>query len=140
MQWVVAFHIIFVIVWFSGLFYLPRLFVYHAMCDDEPGKERFKVMERKLYIMTNIGGIGATLFGVWLLLAYAWESYSNTGWLHFKLFMVLMLFAYHIYCGKLVKEFKLGRNIHSHKFYRIVNEIPVIPLIVIVILVEVKPF
>lgn len=140
MPWVIAFHIIFMVVWFSGLFYLPRLFVYHAMCDDAPGKERFKVMERKLYVMTHIGGIGTALFGSWLLAAYAWDAYSAQGWLHVKLFFVALLIVYHIYCGKLVKDFKLERNIRSHKFYRIINEIPVIPLFVIVILVKVKPF
>ena len=140
MHWVIAFHIIFVVVWFSGLFYLPRLFVYHAMCDDQPGKERFKVMERKLYVMTHIGGIGATVLGLWLLGWYAWEAYSHNGWLHVKLFMVALLIVYHVYCGKLLKDFKLERNIRSHKFYRLINEIPVIPLVVIVILVKVKPF
>lgn len=140
MLWVVAFHIIFVVVWFSGLFYLPRLFVYHAMCEDAPGNERFKVMERKLYIMTNIGGIGAALLGVWLLLWYAWDAYSSTGWLHVKLLFVALLIMFHIYCGKLVADFKHDRNIRSHKFYRMINEIPVIPLIVIIILVKVRPF
>lgn len=140
MPWVIAFHIIFVVVWFSGLFYLPRLFVYHAMCEDEPGKERFKIMERKLNVMTHIGGIGAVVFGVWLLLAYAWEVYSHSGWLHVKLFMVALLIGYHFYLGKLRRDFSLQRNIRSHKFYRLINEIPVIPLVVIVILVKVKPF
>ena len=140
MPWVVAFHIIFVVVWFSGLFYLPRLFVYHAMCEDQPGQERFKVMERKLYIMTNIGAVGAAVFGLWLLFAYAWDAYGNTGWLNIKLVFAVLLIAYHLYCGKLVKDFKLDRGIRGHKFYRWINEIPVIPLLVIVILVEVKPF
>ncbi|WP_455205598.1 CopD family protein [Kaarinaea lacus] len=140
MAWVLAFHIIFMVVWFSGLFYLPRLFVYHAMCEDEPGKQRFKVMERKLYVMTHIGGVGTALFGIWLLVAYAWESYGHSGWLVTKLIFVVFLIAYHIYCGKLLKDFKADRNIRSHKFYRLINEIPVIPLFVIIILVEVRPF
>ncbi|MDH5323868.1 MAG: CopD family protein [Gammaproteobacteria bacterium] len=140
MLWVVAFHIIFVIVWFSGLFYLPRLFVYHAMCNDQPGDERFKVMERKLYIMTHIGAVGATVFGLWLLFGYAWTSYADSYWLTVKLVFAALLIAYHVYCGKLVKDFKLGRNVRSHKFYRVINELPVIPLLVIVILVVVKPF
>jgi putative membrane protein len=80
------------------------------------------------------------VFGVWLLVAYAWAAYSNSGWLHVKLFFVALLIAYHIYLGKLLKDFKLERNIRSHKFYRVINEIPVIPLVVIVILVKVKPF
>lgn len=140
MSWIVAFHIIFVIVWFSGLFYLPRLFVYHAMCDDLPGQERFKVMERRLYIMTNIGGIGTVIFGLWLLFAYTWQSYGFSGWLITKLVFAVLLIAFHLYCGKLVQDFKVSKNIRGHKFYRIINELPVIPLLVIVILVEVKPF
>ena len=140
MPWVIAFHIIFVVVWFSGLFYLPRLFVYHAMCEDQTGKDRFKVMERKLYVMTHIGGIGATIFGVWLLVAYGWAAYSASGWLHVKLLLVALLIAYHLYLGKLLKDFKLERNIRSHKFYRFINEIPVVPLVVVIILVKVKPF
>ena len=140
MPWVTAFHIIFMVVWFSGLFYLPRLFVYHAMCEDTPGKERFKIMERKLYVMTHIGGIGTTILGLWLLFAYGWSTFSGTGWLYIKLLMIVLLIAYHFYCGKLVQDFKLDRNIRSHKFYRIINEIPVIPLVVIIIMVVVKPF
>jgi putative membrane protein len=110
------------------------------MCDDQPGLERFKVMERRLYIMTHIGAVGATIFGVWLLIGYAWQSYSHTGWLQVKLLMVIFLYAYHIYCGKLVKDFRQATNRRSDKFYRLFNEIPVIPLFVVVILVEVKPF
>lgn len=140
MPWVIAFHIIFVVVWFSGLFYLPRLFVYHAITEDQPGKDRFKIMERKLYIMTHIGGIGATVFGLWLLIAYGWSAYGNSGWLHIKLALVAALIVYHIYLGKLLKDFRLERNSRSHKFYRMINEIPVIPLVAVIILVKVKPF
>jgi len=140
MPWVIAFHIIFVVVWFSGLFYLPRLYVYHAITEDQPGKDRFKIMERKLYIMTHIGGIGAAVFGLWLLIAYGWSAYGNSGWLHIKLALVVALIVYHIYLGKLVKDFRLERNIRSHKFYRMINEIPVIPLVAVIILVKVKPF
>ena len=97
-------------------------------------------MERKLYVMTHIGGIGATIFGVWLLVAYGWAAYSASGWLHVKLLLVPLLIAYHLYLGKLLKDFKLERNIRSHKFYRLINEIPVVPLVVVIILVKVKPF
>ena len=140
MLWLVAFHVIFVIIWFAGLFYLPRLYVYHAMCEDEPGKERFKVMERKLYIMTNIGAVGTALFGLWLLFAYAYDSYANTVWLWVKLVFVVILYAFHGYCGRLLRDFREGVNIRGHKFYRMVNEIPTIPLLVVVIMVIVKPF
>lgn len=140
MPWIVSFHVMFMVVWFAGLFYLPRLFVYHAMCEDTPGKERFKVMERKLYVMTHIGLAGTAFFGAVLLVGYAWQAYFNTGWLWVKLTMVMILIGYHFYCGKLLKDFKAGQNIRDHKFYRIVNEIPVIPLVVIIIMVIVKPF
>jgi len=140
MPWIKAWHIIFMVVWFAGLFYLPRLFVYHAACDDAPGKERFKVMERKLFIMMTLGAVGTAIFGVWLLVGYAWEAFRATGWLHIKLALVAALIAYHAYCWKLMQDFKQDRNRHGHVFYRWVNEFPVLPLLGIVILVVVKPF
>jgi len=136
MLWVKAFHVIFMVTWFAGLFYLPRLFVYHAMSDDTPGIERFKIMERKLFygIMTP-GGVLTVLFGLWL-----WLGYGISGvWLYIKLALVLLLIAYHVYCGKLVRDFKHDRNMRSHVFYRWFNEFPVLILIAIVILVIVKP-
>ncbi len=140
MLWVKAFHIIAMVTWFAGLFYLPRLFVYHASCDDKIGSERFKVMERKLYIMMTIGAAITTVLGVWLLFSYAWLSYAHMGWLHMKLALVIGLFAYHYYCGKIVKKFRDDLNKKDHKFYRWVNEIPTIFLFVITLLVVVKPF
>ncbi|MFV2055213.1 MAG: CopD family protein [Thiohalomonadales bacterium] len=140
MSWVLAFHVIFVVIWFSGLFYLPRLFVYHATCEDTPGQERFKIMERKLYIMSHIGAIGTAVFGLWLLIAYAYTTYSSTTWLWVKLFFVLLLYGFHLYCGRLVKNFRENKNIKGHVYYRLINELPVLPLFVIVILVIVKPF
>lgn len=140
MLWVKAFHISFMVVWFSGLFYLPRLFVYHAMAEDSISKDRFKIMERRLYVMTNIGLVGTALFGVWLLIAYAWQAYGSSIWLTAKLLLVAVLIGHHFYCGKLMKDFREERNIRSDKFYRIVNEIPVIPMFAIIILVVVKPF
>lgn len=136
MLWVKAFHVIFMVTWFAGLFYLPRLFVYHAMSDDTPSIERFKIMERKLFygIMTP-GGVLTVLFGLWL-----WLGYGISGvWLHIKLALVLVLIAYHAYCGKLVRDFKSDRNTRSHVFYRWFNEFPVLILVAIVILVIVKP-
>ncbi len=125
------------VTWFAGLFYLPRLFVYHAMSDDLAGPERFKVMERKLYygIMTP-GAVLTVLFGLWLWLGYG----ISGGWLHAKLALVIVLIAYHLYCGKLLADFKHDRNCHGHIYYRWFNEIPVVILIAIVILVVVKPF
>ena len=141
MLWVKAFHIIFVVTWFAALFYLPRLFVYHAMCEDEAGNARFKIMERKLYlgIMTP-SAILTLVLGVWLLSFYSLDSIAAMHWLHAKLILVVLLFAYHGYCGHLLKQFKDDANQHSHVFYRWFNELPVIVLIAVVILVVVKPF
>jgi len=137
MLWIKSLHIIFMVTWFAGLFYLPRLFVYHAMSDDAPGIERFKVMERKLYygIMTP-GAVLTILFGLWLWLGYG----ISGGWLHAKLALVIVLIAYHLYCGKLLADFKYDRNRRSHVYYRWFNEFPVVILIAVVILVVVKPF
>lgn len=139
MLWVKAFHVIFVVMWYAGLLYLPRLFVYHAMSDDAVGIERFKVMERKLFAITNVGGVGALIFGVWLLADYAWEAYSHSVWLNLKLVLVAILIAFHVLCGKLMLGFRDDRNRHGHRFYRIINEIPAVILIAVVILVVVKP-
>ena len=140
MPWIKAWHLIFMVTWFAGLFYLPRLFVYHAACNDAPGKERFKVMERKLFVIMTMGAVGTAIFGVWLLVGYAWEAFRATGWLHIKLALVAVLIAYHGYCWKLMRDFKHDRNSHGHVFYRWVNEFPVLLLLGIVILVVVKPF
>ncbi len=133
-------HIIFMVTWFAGLFYLPRLFVYHAMAapDDTIGIARFIVMERKLYYGIMAPGAALTiLFGGWL-----WLGYGITGgWLHAKLALVALLVVFHLYLGKLLADFREGRNRHSHVFYRWLNEIPALPiLIAIVFLVVMKPF
>ncbi|MBM3393780.1 MAG: protoporphyrinogen oxidase HemJ [Betaproteobacteria bacterium] len=137
MLWIKSFHVIFMVTWFAGLFYLPRLFVYHAMAEDETGRERFKVMERKLFygIMTP-GAVLTLVFGIWLWLGYG----ITEGWMHAKLALVAVLIAYHLYCGKLVRDFKLDRNHHSHVYYRWFNELPVVVLFAVVVLVIVKPF
>jgi putative membrane protein len=136
MLWIKSFHIIFMVTWFAGLFYLPRLFVYHAMSDDQISNDRFKIMERKLFfgIMTP-GAIITTILGLWL-----WLGYGIGGmWIMWKLILVLVLVGYHIYCGKLMLDFKHDRNMHSHIFYRWFNEFPVLLIIPIVLLVELKP-
>jgi protoporphyrinogen IX oxidase len=133
-------HIIFMVTWFAGLFYLPRLFVYHALAapDDRVGIERFKTMERKLYygIMTP-GAVLTVAFGLWL-----WLGYGITGgWLQVKLVLVLALVAFHVYLGMLLRDFAQDRNRHGHVFYRWINEIPALPLLIaIVFLVVLKPF
>ncbi|MGB1091331.1 MAG: protoporphyrinogen oxidase HemJ [Oceanobacter sp.] len=140
MLWVKAFHIIAVITWFAGIFYLPRLYVYHAMSEDEVSKERFKIMERKLYrgIMWPSMVVVVAL-GIWLL-TYNFSYYMSSGWMHAKLTLVAGLIGYHLYCGKLNKVFLNDENQRSHVWYRWFNEVPVIILIVVVILVVVRPF
>lgn len=140
MLWVKALHVIFMVTWFAGLFYLPRLFVYHAACEDEAGRERFKVMEFKLFVIMTIGALATAFFGVWMIMAYAWESYSASAWFHIKLALVLVLIVYHVYCWKLVKEFRITHTRHGHTFYRWINEFPVLLLFGIILLVVVKPF
>lgn len=140
MLWIKAFHLIFMVTWFAGLFYLPRLFVYHAASHDTISLERFKIMERKLFygIMTP-GAILTMSFGIWLLGTGLWETYGDHTWLHIKLILVITLIVYHIYCGKIIRDFKYDKNQHSHVYYRWFNEAPVIVLIIIVLLVVIKP-
>jgi putative membrane protein len=137
MLWIKSLHIIFVVAWFAGLFYLPRLFVYHAMAEDAPSRERFKVMERRLYLgIMAPGAVLALVFGLWLWLGYGFSG----GWLHAKLALVALLVAYHLWCGKLLKDFRYDRNTRSHVWYRWFNEIPTVILLCVVILTVVKPF
>lgn len=135
MLWIKALHIIFVVTWFAGLFYLPRLFVYHAMAEDTAGRERFKVMERKLYwgIMAP-GGLLTLVFGGWL-----WSYGFSGAWLTAKLVVVALTLAYHLYCGKLLLDFRHDRNRKSHVWFRWFNEVPVLLLAAAVVLVVVKP-
>ncbi len=137
MLWIKSFHIIFMVSWFAGLFYLPRLFVYHAMSEDKISHERFKVMERKLFfgIMTP-GAVLTIISGIWLWLGYGFSG----NWLYAKLLVVALLIAYHLWCGKIVKTFEADGNTRSHVFYRWFNEFPVLLIIPIVLLVVVKPF
>jgi putative membrane protein len=137
MLWIKSFHIFFMVTWFAGLFYLPRLFVYHAMSEDTASRERFKIMERKLFygIMTP-GAVLTIAFGLWLWLGYGFYG----GWLHAKMALVAVLVAYHAYCGKLMMDFRHERNLHGHLFYRWLNELPVVVLIAIILLVELQPF
>ena len=137
MLWVKALHIIFMVTWFAGLFYLPRLFVYHAQSSDRLSLERFKVMERKLFfVIMTPGAVLTVVFGTWL-----WLGYGLGGrWLLAKLVLVAILIAYHVYCGVLLLDFKHERNRHGHVFYRWLNELPVLILIAVVLLAILKPF
>ena len=136
MLWYKTLHIIFMVTWFAGLFYLPRLFVYHAMSDDKISQDRFVIMERKLYwgIMTP-GAILTILFGVLLI-----EYHGLSVWLKAKIFLVLLLVFYHLWCGQILKSFKLGKNTKSHIRFRVFNEVPVVLLVAIIYLVVFKPF
>jgi len=140
MLWVKAFHIIFMTAWFAGIFYLPRLFVHHAMSEDSATRERLAIMERKLYRFITPFMVLTVGLGLWMLFDYAWATYSHMLWLHIKLALVVVLVGYHFYCGHLVKEFAAGRIARGHVFYRWFNEFPVLLLFAIVILVVVKPF
>lgn len=143
MLWLKAFHIIGVVSWFAGLLYLPRLFVYHAQIqngtvDDERGNARFKIMERKLFMIMTIGAVVAAAFGVAMLAVF--PDYLPMRWLHVKLALVLLLVGYHGACFALVQQFAADRNARAERWYRIFNEVPALVLIAIVILVVVKPF
>ena len=137
MLWVKALHIVFVVTWFAGLFYLPRLFVYHAMAEDRVSLDRFALMERKLYwgIMAP-GGVLALATGIWLWLGWGFSG----GWLHAKVALTALLVLYHAWCGKLMLDFRAGRNRRSHVWFRWFNEVPTLILFAVVILVVVKPF
>lgn len=138
--WLKALHIIFVICWFAGLFYLPRLFVHHALSQDAATKQRLSIMEGKLYRFTTPLMFLAVGFGL-ALMALNWPYYlKQAHWFHVKFLLVLALIVYHFYCGRLVKVFAQDANLRSDKFYRVFNELPVLVLFTIVILVVVKPF
>jgi putative membrane protein len=138
MLWVKALHLVFMVTWFAGLFYLPRLFVYHAMAGDQPSLDRFKIMERKLFwgIMTP-GAVLTIASGVWLWMA--WYRGAG-GWLHAKMALVALLVGYHVWCWRLMKAFAAERNTKSHVWFRWFNEAPTVVLFAVVVLVVLKPF
>jgi len=138
MLWLKAFHIIFVVTWFAGLFYLPRLFVYHAVATDAVSLERFQIMERRLFAIMTVGAVLAAVFGVSMIVSA--PGYLKFGWLHIKLTLVLLLIGYHVWCYRLMIELKAGRSKHSQRWYKMFNEAPALLLIAIVILATVKPF
>jgi putative membrane protein len=139
--WIKAFHIVFVVSWFAGVFYLPRLFVNHAMVDDEATKARLALMERKLYRFITPMMFLAVGLGTWLIFAGGWaEAFGHHRWLHVKILLVVVLVGYHFWMGATVRRFAAGQNTRTHVQYRILNELPVLILIAVVILVVVKPF
>lgn len=138
MLWVKAFHIIFVICWFAGIFYLPRLFVYHAMAEDQATRDHLKLMERKLYRFMSPFAVLSVVLGAWLTYDN-WGYLSQAAWFHAKLALVVAVIIYHLACGRYVKQLAQD-NMRSHVFYRWFNEVPVLAMIPVVILVVVKPF
>jgi len=135
--WLKAFHVIAVVTWFAGLFYLPRLFVYHAETKDSIGAERFRIMEGRLFAIMTIGAVAALMFGIAMLVAA--PAYLTLGWMHAKLTLVALLIVYHLYCFKFTRDFARERNAHTARWYRGFNEVPSLLLIAIVILAVVKP-
>lgn len=140
MLWIKAFHLMAMVTWFAGIFYLPRLFVYHAMTEDDPGRERFRTMERKLYRgIMNPSMVATLVFGTWLI-ALNPGHYLQQGWLHVKLLLIAVLVAYHLWCGYFVRLLRDDRNPHGHVFYRWINEAPVLLLVAIILLAVLRPF
>jgi putative membrane protein len=137
MLWLKAFHIVFVVTWFAGLFYLPRLFVYHVAAGDAASRERFVVMERRLFGMMTMGGTLGIVFG--LSMVAAAPGYLDFVWLRVKLVLVVGLIVYHLWCRKLLHDLRDGRNTHSERWFRIFNEVPLLFLVAIVVLAVVKP-
>lgn len=139
MLWLKAFHIIVVVCWFAGIFYLPRLFVYHALATDQATRDHLKIMERKLYRFVTPFAFLTIVLGIAMVLQNP-QYYAHAGWLKVKVVLVLPLAVYHWYCGRLVRRFAADRIEHSHVYYRWFNELPVLLLFGIIILAVVKPF
>jgi len=140
MLWLKALHLIFMVTWFAGLFYLPRLFVYHTQVTDDAGNQRFKIMEKKLFAIMTMGAVLTIILGVWLITGYGLEWFRQQGWLHAKLTLVAALIAYHVWCGFIIRTFAADRNTRPERFYRMINEIPVVPLVGIIFLAVLRPF
>jgi len=138
MLWIKALHVTAMVTWFAGLFYLPRLFVYHADTADEAGNARFKIMERRLYVLMSIGGTATGVFGLWMIILY--PGYLGMHWLQLKLALVAILIGYHLFCHRLTLDFRFDRNRRSSKWFRAFNEVPSLLLLGIVILAVAKPF
>ena len=138
--WLKALHIFFMVAWFAGIFYLPRLFVYHAQTSEPAVKEQFMTMERRLWFFVTPFALLTAVFGIWLITIYGTQWLAASGWLHAKLTLVAALYIYHFYLYRLVKQFARDENTHSAKFYRIINEVPVLVLLAVIILAVVKPF
>ncbi|MFZ6751638.1 CopD family protein [Undibacterium sp. Ren11W] len=140
MLWIKALHIVFIVSWFAGLFYLPRIFVNLAQEAEANTTERLLLMARKLYRFMTMLAVPALGLGIWLWMGYGIGRGPGNGWMHAKLAIVLLVIGYHHACGSILKKFEAQRNTRSHIWYRYFNEVPVILLLIAVILVVVKPF
>ena len=138
--WLKALHIFFMIAWMAGIFYLPRLFVYHAQAQEQAVKDQFKIMERRLWFFVTPFALLTLVFGLALIYSYGSEWFRISMWLHIKLTLVIFVYAYHFYLYRLLKQFARDENRHSSTFYRFLNEAPVLILLGIVVLAVVKPF
>ena len=137
LPWLKAFHVVAMVTWFAGLFYLPRLFVYHADTRDEVGAERFRIMERRLLAIMTVGAVATVGLGIAMVVSA--PAYLAMGWLRAKLALVGLLIIFHLYCHKFTSDFAKGRNARTAKWFRVFNEVPSLLLISIVILAVVKP-
>jgi putative membrane protein len=138
MLWLKAFHVVFLVTWFAGLFYLPRLFIYHVAAEDSVSIERFQLMEHRLFVIMTIGAALAVTFGLAMVITA--PGYLALGWLKAKLVLVALLIGYHIWCHRLMLDLRIGSNKHSQRWYRFFNEAPGLLLIAIAVLAVVKPF
>ena len=138
MLWLKAFHIVFVVTWFAGLFYLPRLFIYHVETTDRVSIERFLIMEKRLFVMMTIGATLAAVFGIAMLINA--PVMLKLGWIHAKLTLVALLIGYHVWCYRLMLALRANTNTRSSRWLRLFNEVPSVLLIAIVLLAVVKPF
>ena len=134
-----ALHVFFMVAWFAGIFYLPRLFVYHASTQSTECDAEFKVMERRLLYFVTPFALLTLVFGLLLIYSYGAAWFKASTWLHYKLMLVCSLYGYHIYCFKLLADFKHNRNTRSSRFYRVFNEVPVLILLAIILLAYLKP-
>jgi putative membrane protein len=137
--WLKGLHLFFMVAWFAGIFYLPRLFVYHSQTDSHEVKAQFKIMEKRLWYFVTPFALLTLLFGLSLIYLYGAQWFIQATWLHIKLALVIPLYAYHFYLLKLVKSFSRDENKHGHKFYRVLNEVPVLVLLAIILLAVLKP-
>lgn len=138
--WIKALHLFFMTAWMAGLFYLPRLFVYHAEAEHQASRETFKVMERRLWYFVTPFALLTLAFGLWLIILYGYQWFAASKWMHIKITLLLAVYAYHFYLYKLMKDFAVDKNSRSSRFYRILNEAPVLVLLFIFVLAVVKPF